>query len=76
MKVSDEFRENRLRWGTLSFYEKFEQGILSILTLLIAIVVAMATWHLIVAIFSVLVTGLNPVECRYSTLCSAWFLPC
>jgi uncharacterized membrane protein (DUF373 family) len=62
MKVSDEVRENRLRWGTLSFYEKFEQGILSIVTFLIAIVVAMATWHLIVTIFAVIVSGLNPVD--------------
>jgi hypothetical protein len=62
MKVSEEFRQNRLRWGTLSFYEKFEQAILSILTALIAIVVAIATWHLIVTLFSMLVSGLGPVD--------------
>jgi uncharacterized membrane protein (DUF373 family) len=62
MKVSDEFRHNRIRWGTLSFYEKFEQAILSILTALIAIVVVIATWHVIVTLFSLLVSGLDPIE--------------
>jgi uncharacterized membrane protein (DUF373 family) len=62
MKVSDEFRHIRIRWATLNFYEKFEQAILSILTALIAIVVASATWHLIVTLFAVLVSGFDPVE--------------
>jgi uncharacterized membrane protein (DUF373 family) len=35
------------RWKTLSIYEKFEQMIVSILTWIIAVIVAVATWQLI-----------------------------
>jgi uncharacterized membrane protein (DUF373 family) len=35
------------RWKTLSIYEKFEQMIVSILTTIIAVIVAVATWQLI-----------------------------
>jgi hypothetical protein len=35
------------RWKTLSIYEKFEQMIVSILTWIIAMIVAVATWQLI-----------------------------
>ncbi len=35
------------RWKTLSIYEKFEQLIVSILTWIIAVIVAVATWQLI-----------------------------
>src|SRR5260370_3327413 len=35
------------RWKTLSIYEKFEQTIVSILTWIIAVIVADATWQLI-----------------------------
>src|SRR5260370_12968950 len=35
------------RWKTLSIYEKFEQTIVSILTWIIAVIVAVATWQLI-----------------------------
>ena len=34
-------------WKTLSIYEKFEQMIVSILTWIIAVIVAVATWQLI-----------------------------
>ena len=35
------------RWKTLSIYEKFEQLIVSVLTWIIAVIVAVATWQLI-----------------------------
>ena len=35
------------RWKTLSIYENFEQTIVSILTWIIAVIVAVATWQLI-----------------------------
>jgi len=39
--------EWKSRWKTLSIYERFEQMIVSILTWIIAVIVAVATWQLI-----------------------------
>ena len=46
MKLIDEFRQTRVRWSTLGFYQRFEQTVLYILTALIAVVVAEATLRL------------------------------
>jgi uncharacterized membrane protein (DUF373 family) len=40
-------KELRSKWQTLSIYEKFEQTVVAILTLVIAIIVAIATWQLL-----------------------------
>jgi uncharacterized membrane protein (DUF373 family) len=37
----------RTKWQTLSLYEKFEQTIVSVLTLVIAAIVTIATWQLL-----------------------------
>ena len=42
-----ELKELRSKWRTLSIYEKFEQSVVGVLTLLIATIVAIATWQLI-----------------------------
>jgi uncharacterized membrane protein (DUF373 family) len=47
MKLKQELREVRARWETLSLYEKFEQLVVSIISLLIAVIVAVATWQLV-----------------------------
>src|ERR1700704_47715 len=39
--------ELRTKWQTLSIYEKFEQTVVSVLTLVIAGIVAIATWQLL-----------------------------
>ncbi len=50
MRLHDEIRGTREAWPHLSFYEKFEQLVVLVLTVLIAVVVASAVWHLAVNI--------------------------
>jgi uncharacterized membrane protein (DUF373 family) len=49
--LTSEIRDLRTRWATLSIYEKFEQLVVSVLTLVIATVVFVATWQLILHVF-------------------------
>ena len=44
--VSD-IEDLRSKWQTLSIYERFEHTIVTVLTLVIAVIVAVATWQLI-----------------------------
>jgi uncharacterized membrane protein (DUF373 family) len=44
--LASELKELRSKWQTLSIYEKFEQTVVGVLTLLIALIVAIATWQL------------------------------
>jgi uncharacterized membrane protein (DUF373 family) len=37
----------RSKWQTLSLYERFEQSVVGVLTLVIAVIVAIATWQLL-----------------------------
>ncbi|MEK0081806.1 phosphate-starvation-inducible PsiE family protein [Benzoatithermus flavus] len=46
MNTRNSFQETRENWSTLTFYERFEQIVCLILTLLIAAVILAATWHL------------------------------
>lgn len=57
----------RLSWRKLiagkSPYEKFEHAIILVLTAAIVLLVTLATWHLVVAIVSLVLTdGLNPTD--------------
>jgi uncharacterized membrane protein (DUF373 family) len=54
MKLKDELREDRTRWRTLEVYEKFEQLVVTVLSFLIAIIVGVATWHLVLNTASLL----------------------
>jgi uncharacterized membrane protein (DUF373 family) len=45
--LATEFRDLRSNWQTLSIYEKFEQSVVGVLTLVIAVIVALATWQLL-----------------------------
>ncbi len=47
MTLTEELRQSRLRWHALSLYEKFEQLVIFVLTVLVGIVVAVATWQLV-----------------------------
>jgi uncharacterized membrane protein (DUF373 family) len=47
MKLREEIREHRVRWSTLALYEKFEQTIISLISLIIAAIVVVATWQLL-----------------------------
>jgi uncharacterized membrane protein (DUF373 family) len=47
LTLASEFKELRSKWQTLSLYERFEQTVVAFLTLVIAIIVAIATWQLL-----------------------------
>jgi uncharacterized membrane protein (DUF373 family) len=47
LDMATEIKELRTKWQTLSLYEKFEQTIVSVLTLVIAAIVTIATWQLL-----------------------------
>lgn len=47
LTLASEFKDLRSKWQTLSLYERFEQTVVAFLTLVIAIIVAIATWQLL-----------------------------
>ncbi len=57
MPLQDEFREARRTWSNLTVYGRFEYCVILILTVLIAIVVASATWYLAINIGLLVFTG-------------------
>ena len=57
MRLQDEVREARRAWSNLTVYGRFEYCVVLILTVLIAIVVASATWHLAIKIGLLVFTG-------------------
>jgi len=52
MALNQEFASARAAWKLLSIYEKFEHAVILILTGLIAIVVALAVWHLVLKVLA------------------------
>ena len=47
LTLASEFKGLRSKWQTLSLYERFEQSVVGVLTLVIAVIVAIATWQLL-----------------------------
>jgi uncharacterized membrane protein (DUF373 family) len=47
LTLASEFRELRSKWQTLSIYEKFEELVVAVLTTVIALIIALATWQLL-----------------------------
>jgi uncharacterized membrane protein (DUF373 family) len=47
LTLASEFRELRSKWQTLSIYERFEQLVVAVLTTVIALIIAVATWQLL-----------------------------
>jgi uncharacterized membrane protein (DUF373 family) len=47
LTLASELRDLRSKWRTLSIYERFEQTVVSVLTLVIAVIVAIAAWQLV-----------------------------
>jgi Phosphate-starvation-inducible E family len=47
LTLASEFRELASKWQTLSIYEKFEQLVVAVLTTVIALIIAFATWQLL-----------------------------
>src|ERR1700723_3184963 len=53
----------RSKWKTLSLYERFEQTVVSALTLVIAIIIALAAWQLLLHTLSLVEThAVNPAD--------------
>jgi flagellar biosynthesis protein FlhB len=55
MRLQDELRGARRLFSGLTFYEKFEHAVVLVVTLLIVLIVASATWHLALAVFGLIV---------------------
>ena len=55
--LREEIREASRTWSTLTIYGRFEQFIILILSVLIAIVILSATWHLAVSVGALILTG-------------------
>jgi uncharacterized membrane protein (DUF373 family) len=47
LTLATEFRQLQSKWRTLSLYERFEQTVVAALTLVIALIVVLATWQLL-----------------------------
>ena len=47
LTLTSEMSDLRSKWKTLSLYERFEQTVVSFLTLVIAAIIALATWQLL-----------------------------
>jgi uncharacterized membrane protein (DUF373 family) len=59
----DQLKEARTRWKPLTLYQKFEHAVILILTVLIALVVALAVWNLVLKILvSITSSGFDPTD--------------
>jgi uncharacterized membrane protein (DUF373 family) len=47
LTLTSEIGELRSRWQTLSLYERFQQAVVALLTLVIAVIVTLSTWQLL-----------------------------
>lgn len=56
LELSHHLRSVRASFSSLTFYEKFEHAIVLVLTLLIIVVVTLATWHLAGAVTLLAIT--------------------
>jgi hypothetical protein len=63
MAWRDEFAAVRIRWSLLTFYQKFEHGVITLLTVLIAFVIALAVWNLMLKVVnSVIYANFDPTD--------------
>lgn len=63
MRLKEEFAAEQKAWEPLTFYQKFEHVIVLILSGLIAVIVAFATWNLALKVVaSVLSSSFDPTD--------------
>ena len=63
LTLASELKELRSKWQTLSIYEKFEQLVVALLTAVIALIVALATWQLLLHALQLVESHLvNPAD--------------
>jgi uncharacterized membrane protein (DUF373 family) len=61
--LASEIKELRSKWQTLSIYEKFEQLVVAAITVVIAMIVAIATWQLLLHTLKLIDSHLiNPAD--------------
>jgi uncharacterized membrane protein (DUF373 family) len=62
--LKNQYRDARARWKLLTLYQKFEHAVILVLTLLIAIVVALAVWNLMLKVLLSIVAsrGFDPSD--------------
>jgi uncharacterized membrane protein (DUF373 family) len=57
MRLRQELAAARERFGLLTFYQKFEHAVIILLTLLISLVIVMASWNLIIKVIGSIVSA-------------------
>src|ERR1700692_4402919 len=63
LTLTSEFMDLRSKWKTLSLYERFEQTVVSVLTLVIAVIIALAAWQLLLHTLRLVEThAVNPSD--------------
>ena len=63
MALKDEFAEARVRWNLLTFSQKFEHGVILVLSALIALIIALALWNLMLKVLeSVVHAEFDPTD--------------
>ncbi len=62
LTLRTEFKDLRFKWQTLSIYEKFEQTVVAILTIVIATIVALTTWQLLLRALTLAGGMANPAD--------------
>jgi hypothetical protein len=63
LTLKSEFRDLHSKWKTLSLYERFEQTVVSVLTLVIAIIITLAAWQLLLHTLRLVEThAVNPAD--------------
>ena len=63
LTLTSEFMDLRSKWKTLSLYERFEQTVVSVLTLVIAIIITLAAWQLLLHTLRLVEThAVNPAD--------------
>ena len=63
LTLKSEFMDLHSKWKTLSLYERFEQTVVSVLTLVIAIIITLAAWQLLLHTLSLVEThAVDPAD--------------
>ncbi|MFN3622507.1 MAG: phosphate-starvation-inducible PsiE family protein [Hyphomicrobium sp.] len=77
IKLKDEISATRRRWEPLSFYQRFEEMIIFVLTALMALVILLALWNLTMKVVAevVVATGLDLTDySAFQALFGAFFV--
>jgi uncharacterized membrane protein (DUF373 family) len=63
MAWRQELSAARIRWGLMTFYQKFEHAVILLLTGVIALIILLAVWHLTLKVaYSIIYANLDPSD--------------